>query len=469
MNNTLRENLTSLVLGILALAGLLLWLKYQPKPPADWADKSAGAPLCPGFTDSSEPAAVTIIRPKQETSGQPNEKSMLKLERGAHGWVIKTADDAPADSADRMTMVLAPLLRLTILSDIHEINAQGGGTAAEFHRTCGLLDPADASASDMKDAGIRLTVTGNDNETFADLIIGRVPEGSSAVRDIRYVRIPGEDAVFTADFSGETLDTAGEEKAIPYADRLSVNPADWMNRDLLRISRWNIVRMTLYDCAFDQNGAVTPKQVETVAQDPDRPLSRAWELLRLLTFPEGKPQETEISDENRFPESEPLNTKADEICHLHFTRLLRKPAGFAEILAAGRPAGEWTPFADQLKEYGFCFADHDPANPDSTDPALFGKEGTVILSMNDGIKLTLLFGADDAEKGQTMMVVPSLDEETFPAPELQPIPDNASEEEKARIADENRLRESETRLNRAEAETKLKTYKTRFSDWLYIL
>ena len=124
MKPSTRELLKSLALGIAALAGLILWLKYQPSPPADWSEKGAGEALCPGFTDADQPQSVTILRPK-ETDGE-TALSEIRLAREKDGWVVKNAEDAPADSPDRMAAVLAPLRRLTVLSGLGEINSRTG-------------------------------------------------------------------------------------------------------------------------------------------------------------------------------------------------------------------------------------------------------------------------------------------------------------------------------------------------------
>ena len=469
MKPSTRENLKSLAIGCAALLGLVLWLKYQPKPPADWSEIGTGEALCPGFTDVSLPASLTIARPVPADGGKAA-LSEIRLERGREGWRIKTADDAPADSADRLTMVLAPLLRLTVLSDIREISSHADEAALlEFHRSSKLLDPTEVSGADLADAGIRLTVAGPDSEKYADLIIGSVPEGSSEVRDIHYVRIAGEDAVFTADFSGEALSEAGEEKALPYTERLSTDPIDWMNRDLLRISRWNISRMTLYQIAVDEKGTLLPHSIEAVTQDPGRSLGRVWEEERLVTFDgEGKPAEVEITDENRFPDNTPLNERAEQIAHLRFSARKRLPPELAALAASGRPAGEWSEFAEFLNPLGFWFADHDPGDPNGITPVLLGAEGTARLDMKEGVSFTLLFGNETAD-GQAVLVIPALDEEAFRTAE-PPAPDEgASEEEIKRLADEIRLRESELALNRSEAQSSLEREQHRLSGWVFYL
>ena len=431
MKPSTRELLKSLALGIAALAGLILWLKYQPSPPADWSEKGAGEALCPGFTDTDQPQSVTILRP-EETDGE-TALSEIRLAREKDGWVVKNAEDAPADSPDRMAAVLAPLRRLTVLS------------------------------------GVRLTVSGREGETFADLIIGDVPEGSARERDIRYVRPAGEDAVFTADFSGESLGESGQEKALPYLDRLSTDPIDWMNRDLLRVSRWNIARMTLYEIAIDSSGTILRHRALTAAQDPEKSLGRVWELVRLITFDaDGKPAETEINDGNRETDNASLNEQAEQITHLRFGRLVRLPAELAGPAAAGRPMSEWTEHAGLLAPMGFQFDDHDPADPDSVEPFLLGAEGTASLSMKGGLRLTVLFGRETSA-GQAVLVIPSLDEELLAKPEPIPVPDGADEAQIRQISDENRLRESEYALSRGEAESALQQARHRFGGWVFFL
>ena len=468
MKPSTRELLKSLALGIAALAGLILWLKYQPSPPADWSEKGAGEALCPGFTDADQPQSVTILRPK-ETDGEMA-LSEIRLAREKDGWVVKNAEDAPADSPDRMAAVLAPLRRLTVLSGLGEINSRTDEAAVlEFHRSCRLLDPADAAQADLAHAGVRLTVSGREGETFADLIIGDVPEGSARERDIRYVRPAGEDAVFTADFSGESLGESGQEKALPYLDRLSTDPIDWMNRDLLRVSRWNIARMTLYEIAIDSSGTILRHRALTAAQDPEKSLGRVWELVRLITFDaDGKPAETEINDGNRETDNASLNEQAEQITHLRFGRLVRLPAELAGPAAAGRPMSEWTEHAGLLAPMGFQFDDHDPADPDSVEPFLLGAEGTASLSMKGGLRLTVLFGRETSA-GQAVLVIPSLDEELLAKPEPIPVPDGADEAQIRQISDENRLRESEYALSRGEAESALQQARHRFGGWVFFL
>ena len=368
-----------------------------------------------------------------------------------------------------MTMVLAPLLRLTVLSDIREINTHSDESAIlEFHRSCGLLDPTTASASEMSDAGIRLTVTGGRRRNVRRPDHRQGSGREFEVRDIRYVRLAGEDAVFTVDFREKNWKAPGR-KSSPYIDRLSIDPIDWMNRDLLRVSRWNITRMTLFEIAIDDKGKLTPHKVKTAAQDPDRSLGRVWELLRQTDFDEnGKPVEVEITDENRFPDSAPFNQRAEQITHLRFGGLLRLPTEIAQLATIGRPVREWTPFAELLNPLGFRFADHDPTDPDAIEPLLLGAEGTASLTMNDGIRLTILFGAETSD-GQAILVLPALDEESLPKPEPVIPPEGATPEEAKRIADENRLRENEYALNRSEAEVKLRFYRNRFSDWVFLL
>ena len=467
MKPSTRELLKSLALGAAALAGLILWLKFQPAPPADWSEKGAGEALCPGFTETAQPRRVTILRP-DKTSGE-TALSEIRLERGTDGWIVKTAEDAPADSPDRMTTVLAPLRRLTVLSSLGEMNDGDEADALEFHRSCRLLDPAEASPSELADAGVHLTVVGDEGEKFADLIIGDVPEGSAKERDIRYVRLAGEDAVFTADFSGEALGETGQEKALPYLERLSTDPIDWMNRDLLRVSRWNVARMTLYEIAFDPNGTLAAHRVLTAAQDPEKSLGRVWELLRLVTFDsDGKPTSAEITDENREADNAALNERAEQITHLRFDKLVRLPAELADLFRAGRPASEMTGFADALTPLGFRFADHDPADPDSVEPVLLGAEGTASLSMKGGLCLTVLFGGE-TPAGQAVLVIPSLDAEILTEPTPRQAPEGADDAQLKQISDENRLAESEFELNRQEAETALREARRRFAGWVFFL
>ncbi len=473
----MKETVKSLLIGICALVALVLWLSLQPKQPADWSQKGVGEPLFPTFKDVDAMGGIDIVRPtygiKTEDAKKeekPDGTASIHVKRDENDWVIASASRFPANNPDRMTMVVAPLLTLSVLSEVTEIESSDEAKRSAFLRQCRLLDPTRASMSDLADAGIRVTVQGTGGETFADFIVGAIPEESSAVRDIRYLRLVGDDRVYTVDFSAEAVEASGEGKALPYVDRLSTDPLDWIDRDLLRISRWNIAKMEIFRSSIEEGEKFVPKEFLQVAQDPERSLGRVWELTERVTFDaDGHGLPVEITDENRFPDNDPLNVAVDKITHLSIAGFQRKPDAFAEISLQNRPERELDAIKDLIRPFGLFLADHDPFRPEGVDPILVADGGKVRLTMTDGTVLTLLFGNATDDGKRFLVVHASFDPDFFPAPEPLVPSENADEKERERITDENRLRKSEYDLSVAEGEKKARLSDRRFAPWLYLI
>jgi len=436
-----KEMIRSAVIGLLALAGLIVWLKTYPPLPDQWKPASAGEMLFPAYTDT---AAVRTIRITQR--GESGNLERLELVRSTDGWRIggnDAAADAPAENSDRIASVLAPLINLTALT----VTEPEAGTKEEkidsFHRTCGLLDPVKTVGDESKDAGILLEIGGEDSEVFVRAIIGRQPPESSSVRDIRYLRMPDQETIITVDFSAETAQGAGEEKAPPFAERLSTAPLDWMNRDLLRISRWKIAEFFYFPYTADAAGTMTMMRQALFRQDPEKALDQVWSAAEDRTFNAGEPVEGSL-EETPY-DSAWINKTADALGRIRFSGIEHKPEPLPELLRTKRPIQELAAEKGLLGEYGFYIADCDPLRKESADPYLCGEGGEVRLTMTDGVAYRVIFGKK-GENGRAVMVLCSLDETVFSA------------EDKT---------ESERELNRAEGEKKAKDAARRFDDWFY--
>lgn len=476
------EWFNSLAIGLAAIVALFVWLRLLPQVPDALPKKEAGETLFDSFTDPTAMAKLTITRVNPETGLVES----LELDRKNDQWVIHSLADAPADNPARMSSVVAPLLALTVLdrtSDASKgkgkgIESSGENSKAEKttpdarFREYGLLDPKTALAAERDRTGILLEISGENGEQFVRLLLGDRPEESSAVRDIHYVRIPNRDEIFTVDFSGESAETAGQEKPLPYAERLSLNPLDWMNRDLLRISRWNIVDFSLLNVVTDADGKTKPTLALTVRQDPERPINRVWELRQRIDFSkegQGIVAELDAPDTAQGPNNPRINDAADSLGHLSFSALERKPDDLAERFRAAAPIRDFGPLTEELKSLGFVLLDHDPRQPESTDPLLTGEGGELRLAMKDGIEITVLFGLKREDGLRRLLVTAGLDENSIRKPEEIPIPDGVDEKERTRITSENALRQNEYSVNLAEGQKKAGAFGRRFDDWFYLI
>lgn len=438
--NPKKEWIKSLTIGLLAVAALLLWLATSPKPPVDSENKEAGAELFESLTDPAFVRSLTIVR--RDANGR---EARIELARPTGDlWRIRTKENAPADDAQRLATVIAPLIHLKILERSLPPESGRDEATEKYHRHCQLIDPTRATAGDAADAAVALTVSGENDETFVRLLIGRRPEESSARRDIHYVRVPGRDTVYTVDFSAEAVETAGEDKAPPYLDRLSTDPLDWMNRDLLRISRWNIADFSLYDYAVEESGAIKPVRFFTAHQDPKLSIDRVWSYKRSVTFTDGKP-----TDESAEMNGKKINDSADALGHLRFNDLEKLPDPLPELFKANRPIQEFSEAKEQLAGYGIFIADHDPLVPESAEPVLASVGGELRLTMTDGVSYRLLFGAKN-QNARYVLVRCSFDEHFFPAA----ANDSAAAERELNVT-EGRKQASETARH--------------FDGWIYVI
>lgn len=439
----MNETKKSLIIGLLALAALCVWLATRPKPPAEWVPKDSGATLFPAFRDPAEMVTLKIER-RNETSG---ELERLELAREADRWRIKTKSDAPAENIDRIAAVAAPLVGLTVLATASELAGADEEKIETFHRACRLLDPTLSVGSDAADTGILLEIGGADNVTFVRAILGAVPS-ESASGDLRYLRLADDDRVFTVDFSSAAASDSNSP-ATSYVERLSTNPLDWMNRDLLRISRWNIAEFGRFAYAADKDGKPIPSRFFSVRQDPDRSIDHVWTPVRSVSFADGKPTDDEQPE---APDGKRVNEAADAVGHLRFDALERFPAAISELFRANRPARELAAEQETFAAWGFFFADHDPLTPDAADPALCGSGGEIRLTMTDGLAYRILFGQKNADESRAVLVCCSFDPAALPA---------------ADSADSVAAAEREIAL--AEGEKKAAENSRRFDDWLYFI
>lgn len=455
------EWVKSLAIGAAALLALLLWLSIRPAPPPDESVKTTGERLFEAFHDPAAIKSLSIVR----FSGVGEEPERLELLRDRDSWRIPTRGDAPADNAEKIASVVSPLTDLSVLEEIPSgMDGDEEAKMTEFHRRCGLLDPERATGDDRKNAAIHLTILGTNDERFVDLLIGGVPEESSGRRDLRYVRIPGRNNVWTVDFSAGTPadDSAA---AAPYAERLSTDPLDWMNRDLLRVSRWNIARLSFFKYSVTPDGKITPASYEEMEQDPEQSLDRVWSPVRRLRFtPDGK---SESVEEGTAIDVSRVNESADALGHLMFTGLERKPDPLPSLFRERVPIQELSERKEALAPYGFYIAGFDPLRPESPDPILTGDGGTARLTMKDGVVLDLIFGKKSDGEMRPVLVRALFDPEFFPTAEPLSTPDGADEKERERIASENRLRESERALNLEQGQKSADALARRFDDWFF--
>ena len=451
--NPKNEVLKSALIGVAALVALVCWLKFQPRLPDAEPKEKIGRRLLENFDETTKISRVEFVGVDAETG----ETKELTLVREGDELRLPALANFPAENADRWAKIVAPLVQLPVLDVADEAVRSGDAKKiAQLHRECGVLSPEDAafevqlnasnsakkgektpaqpsnstqSAADAEKkaqngedaedgensettptaplAALSVKIFGENGATLVDLLVGnRAPE-SSATRDVRWVRIPGDDVVYAVDFSGDSTEEAGTTQFLEFPQRISFNPIDWADRDLLRISRWDVATLAVRDSTFSvvkaEDGTPAPVDYKAVGiavfrQNPENSLARVWSLERRLNrdaegvWSDAKPVDPESA------QNDVLNETADALGRLSVVDVRKKPEALAALFRDGRLGGELAAHFGTLAEFGFAALEHDPLNPDKIEPQLVSEAGAIELRTKNGVKISLLFGRKFEDK-----------------------------------------------------------------------
>ena len=247
----------------LVLAGTA-WALY-PKTDTTLVQSREGSLLFEGFTDPKSVTFLEIQKPAEqvkslaEVIGKPERLTLTQQDGG--NWVVASREDYPAGVMDRVAEAATALADLRIISVESEKAAESGD-----HERFGVIDPTSSNV-DFATTGIGLRITAKaGDKPLADLIIGHPVQGQT---DVRYVRRPHEDNVYTAkikDFS-----------------RLTTRFDDWIETRVLDVnSSFDIRRVTIHDDTFAlRDRAVQQRYKIDLAYDNEK---SKWTPNRILKW-----------------------------------------------------------------------------------------------------------------------------------------------------------------------------------------
>lgn len=466
MTKDSKELFKTLVISISALIVLAIWLKFQPQAPVSEPKEMVGKKLFAAFNDPLAIKTLEIVRLDARTG----EKKDLRISGEEGHWRIETHYNFPAENVGQMTQVVSPFLQLSVQGLFDEL--KGGSDSKrvlDLFRSCRVVDPSGATPEDKDFTGILVKLTGKNEEVLVNAIIGeKVPE-STQLRDVRYLRIPGEDMIYTVDFSTEATEDSGAEKLLPMSDRLSVDPLEWMNRDLLRISRWNIKNWGIHRYTISESGDPIPGAYFAFDQSPEKAINSVWTLVKNLVPKNGKYQS---AAEKKTPANEKINEAADALGHLKFTEVKRLPDAWGKIIREKKSLRELLLKKEGTIPQGFRIINFDLLHPDDSEPILAGINGNFELVMKEGIVLSICFG-QKADKKVALLVSAKIDPDLLKEPVIPPAAkekdsNSASDQKPLSKADES-LRKAERELQIREAQKLAALYNERFAEWIYYI
>jgi uncharacterized protein DUF4340 len=457
--------------------------------------KQIGNQLFPNFKDPTEAKSLEI---KQFDEVTARSKSFMVAQGSDGMWRIPSHGNYPADAESQLKAVAETLSDLKIIAVQSEV--------ATDHALHGVLDPdkADVGAAGVGTLIAMQDTKGND---LLRLIVGKEVAGA---KNQRFVRKPSEEVIYITTIDLSKLPTEFDK---------------WIEKDLLKISTFDVSRVTLKDYLLlqTQTGAMglLPRMDAQLSYDSGK---GEWTLDKMVLHSQRG------SSEGGLKEHEELNKqKLDDLRNglgdVKIVDVVRKPGDLGSSLKVSKD--KLTPDQqDALRDYGFF-----PNQAADGTLDIYGANGEVQVDTKDGVQYVLRFGniapqaeissttskaSKDKAKGEEeqvkvnryLFVMTQLAPSVLTPPQLEPEPagpasetrpddtskkdgepakaDNQKKDdqkaddqkttvvdpqqaERERIKKENERKLNEYRDKKKKAETRVTELNARFADWYYVV
>jgi len=222
---------TAAVLGIAALVNGFV------NRPGDNASSVVGEAFYPDFTSTEAARSLEVSAVDPETGSLKR----FAVENDGNLWRIPTHNNYPAEAAARIAETSASVMGL-------EKEALVGMRESEFEKF-GVVDPLSDDLEDPETAGKRITLKDENGEPLVDYIIGKEIEESVPPRGETRFEL-GSDA---KDFYIRRADDSQTFRVTLDID-LSTSFADWIDPDLLRISRADVSEVSINNYELKERG-----------------------------------------------------------------------------------------------------------------------------------------------------------------------------------------------------------------------
>jgi hypothetical protein len=401
----------------LALLAVGAWL--QLRPALRYRETAAAGAvtkyLFPEFTDAAKAASLAIVSFDEDTATiRP-----FKVLKSGGVWALPSHQNYPADAREQLAAAATELIDRPVLDVV--------STSPGDQETYGVIEPdADKVKVGATGVGQLIEIRDASGNRLARLVIGkedRRPGGADAGgRTLRFVRRAGQDPIYRVE-----LDTA----------KFTTRFDDWIEKDLLKLSPWDIRRLTVDDstCSYDVDQATglvvsqdRKARIDLAYDDKDA----AWSLAKLVEFgKDDKPVEKELAADQELATVK-LNDLRNALGDLKIVDVARKPAGLsAELKADEKFTGDREAVLS-LAQRGFF--------PFRTGEIL-SSSGETVVGMKDGVEYLLRFGnrttvegdgdpaatEDGPAAGETggryLFVLARLNEALLEKPVLEPLPE----------------------------------------------
>jgi len=499
-----RRTATFLAVG----AGLLLlggWLNLRPvlRQRAVVGDAEQAKVLFPDLADPGKAASLEIVSFDDATATL----KPFKVVRSEGVWVLPSHENYPADAKDQLAAAATELIDRPVLDVVSDSPGD--------HETYGVIEPDPEKVKvGMTGVGQLVEIRDASGNKLARLIVGkedkRPASGDGAPgRSLRFVRRAGQDRVYRVE-----LDTS----------KFTTRFDDWIEKDLLKISPWDVRRLTIDDssCSFGIDEASGRPMISLArrcrAQLAYDDKDAAWSLVTLEGFDDkNQPREEKLAEGEELA-SGTLNDLRNALGDLKIVDVVRKPSGLsAELKAEESFAGDREAVTSLAQRGFFAFQKGD----------VVSSNGETVVGMKDGVEYLLRFGngttvaagedsaaavtgedGDTESSGRYLFVLARLNEDLLEKPKLEPLPDapaaaegkaeggpagetkpgagegaadelkkaeeeeakaQAALEERRRVEAENRRRQEQYDEQVKAAKKRVRDLNNRFADWYYVV
>jgi hypothetical protein len=427
--------------GMFLLGGLgmlLLGAAVQPRFKSSKIEPEEQRVLFPELSDASKAASLEIVSYDDELSTL----HPFKVLQSGGVWVLPAHQNYPADAKEQLAAAATALVDLKML----DVVSKSPGD----HETYGVIEPdPEKIKPGMTGVGQLVEIRDGSGNKLARLIVGKEDKrrvgADASGRTLRFVRKAGQDPVYRVE-----VDTS----------KFTTNFGDWIEKDLLKLSPWDVRRLGLEDYALvavESNGRVGVQldrkyRVDLAYDDKDA----KWSLVKLEAFSkEGEPKEEKLADGEELASGK-LNDLRNALGDLKIVDVARKPSGLSAELKAEESFTNDREAVTSMQQRGFL--------PLKTGEIL-STDGETIVGMKDGVEYVLRFGAPttvagdsksveengnkgaDPKKGAAgetsgryLLVMARFNEQLLEKPTLDPLPevpaDASKQEEDAKKEDE---------------------------------
>ncbi len=219
------ETAKTLTFLAVAAAAVLLAVVTRPSLPTSSQDNRRGQLLYPDFKDPLAVASLEIVEfDESDATVHPFQVQETDY-KGKTRWVIPSHDNYPADAKDQVASAATALMRTEDSRHAQRSPGRPGGVRRGRARSEG----AQVGATGV---GMKVVMKDKAGKELLALVIGKeVPDRPG----LRYVRKVGQDPIYIVEAR---------------TDHFSTKFENWIERNLLQISNFDVKRLLVKDYAI---------------------------------------------------------------------------------------------------------------------------------------------------------------------------------------------------------------------------